>query len=287
MTTVVRHIAEWNNIAAAFGGEEATGLVPTMGALHNGHGALLDEARRRCSVVVASIFVNPIQFDRKNDYDLYPRLLEDDLAFCKARDVDYIFAPSDDEMYPETQRVFIEVEGLTENLCGRNRPGHFRGVATVVLKLFHILQPRLAFFGEKDYQQLALVRRLVRDLNVPLQVVGVPTVREGDGLAMSSRNSRLSSAERQLAPCIYKALQTARQSIACGERNCGTVKAQAIDAVPTVSEITLEYFDFVAPDTIQPVDVISAPVKAAIAIWIGKTRLIDNLLCEPPIAQQM
>src|SRR5580700_3442090 len=141
MTTVVRHSAEWNNIAAAFGGEEATGLVPTMGALHNGHGALLDEARRRCSVVVASIFVNPIQFDRKNDYDLYPRLLEDDLAFCKARDVDYIFAPSDDEMYPETQRVFIEVEGLTENLCGRNRPGHFRGVATVVLKLFHILQP--------------------------------------------------------------------------------------------------------------------------------------------------
>jgi pantoate--beta-alanine ligase len=178
MTAIIKRIAEWNKVAAAIRREEVLGLVPTMGALHAGHGALLDEARRHCAVVVASIFVNRLQFNQRSDYDLYPRVLEDDVAFCMARGVDYIFASSDDEMYPEPQRVFVEVEGLSEHLCGQNRPGHFRGVATVVLKLFQVLQPRFAFFGEKDYQQLAVVRRLVHDLNIPLQVVGVSTVRE-------------------------------------------------------------------------------------------------------------
>jgi pantoate--beta-alanine ligase len=281
MTTVLQRVAEWNSVAAGIGREEVLALVPTMGALHNGHGALLDEARRRCSIVVASIFVNPIQFDQKNDYDLYPRVLEDDVAFCAAHGVDYIFAPTDDEMYPEPQRVFVEVADLSEHLCGRTRPGHFRGVATVVLKLFQILRPRLAFFGEKDYQQLAVVRRLVRDLNVPLQVVGVPTVRESDGLAMSSRNRRLSSTERSMAPSLYKALLAAQRSIGAGERNAAAIKEQAAEVLNSVPDIRLEYFDLVDPDTIRSVYFVEAPVRAAMAAWIGKTRLIDNVLCKP------
>lgn len=281
MTAIIKRIAEWNKVAAAIRREEVLGLVPTMGALHAGHGALLDEARRHCSVVVASIFVNPLQFNQRSDYDLYPRVLEDDVAFCRARGVDYIFAPSDDEMYPEPQRVFVEVEGLSEHLCGQNRPGHFRGVATVVLKLFQVLQPRFAFFGEKDYQQLAVVRRLVHDLNIPLQVVGVSTVRERDGLAMSSRNRRLSLKQRALAPCLYRTLLAARQSIAYGERTAAAIKEGAAQVLQSVPEIKLEYFELVDPDTIRPVDVVNAPVRAALAAWIGKTRLIDNLYCEP------
>jgi pantoate--beta-alanine ligase len=151
MTTVITSIAEWKGVAAWLRRDELVGLVPTMGALHDGHGALLDEARRRCAVVVASIFVNPIQFNQKSDYDRYPRPLAEDVEFCTTRGVDYVFAPPDDEMYPKHQRVFVEVEEVSEHLCGRNRPGHFRGVATVVMKLFQIFQPGLAFFGEKDY----------------------------------------------------------------------------------------------------------------------------------------
>ena len=285
MTTVVHRIAECNDIAARIPRDAIVGLVSTMGALHQGHGALLEEARRHCSVVVASIFVNPIQFHQNSDYDLYPRFLKDDIAFCTAHGVDYIFAPQENEMYPEPQRVFVEVREVSEHLCGRSRPGHFRGVATVVLKLFQIVQPHFAFFGEKDYQQLAIVRRLVRDLNIPLKVVGVPTVRERDGLALSSRNRRLTLRQRAFAPCLYKALQAARKSIACGERNPAAVKARVAEMLHGVPDITLEYFDLVDPDTIRPVDVIQAPVRAALAAWIGETRLIDNVLCAPPVFQ--
>jgi pantoate--beta-alanine ligase len=282
MTAVIQRIAEWNSIAAGIRRDQKLGLVPTMGALHDGHAALLDEARKRCSVVVASIFVNPLQFNETSDYNLYPRVLEDDVAFCISRGVDYIFAPLDEEMYPEPQRAFIDVEETSEYLCGLNRQGHFRGVATVVLKLFHILQPHLAFFGEKDYQQLAVVRRLVRDLNVPLQIVGVETVREPDGLALSSRNRRLTSKERTFAPYLYKALLAAQESIASGDRNAVAVKARAARILHPVPEIKLEYLDLVDPVTIRPVDYVERPVRAALAAWIGKTRLIDNVLCEPP-----
>ena len=281
MTAVIQRIVEWNSVAG-IRREGVLGLVPTMGALHNGHGALLDEARRRCSVVVASIFVNPLQFNESSDYKLYPRVLDDDVMFCTARGVDYIFAPLDEEMYPEPQRAFVDVEEVTEHLCGRNRPGHFRGVATVVLKLFHILQPRLAFFGEKDYQQLAVVRRLVHDLNVPLQIVGVETVREPDGLALSSRNHRLTLKERTFAPYLYKALLSAQELIACGERNSAAIKARAARILHPVPEIRLEYLDLFDPDTIRPVDCVEGSVRVAVAAWIGKTRLIDNVLCEPP-----
>jgi len=282
MTTVVHRIAECKKIAARLPREALIGLVPTMGALHQGHGALFEEARGRCSVVVASIFVNPTQFDQNSDYDIYPRVLKDDTAFCAAHGVDYIFAPPNDEMYPEPQRVFIDAQEVSEHLCGRGRPGHFRGVATVVLKLFHIVQPHLAFFGEKDYQQLAIVRRLVHELNIPVKVVNVPTVREVYGLAMSSRNRRLTLRQRVFASCLYKALQAARNLIACGERDPAVVKARVAEILHSVPDVTLEYFDLVDPDTIRPVDVIRAPVRAALAAWIGETRLIDNVLCEPP-----
>lgn len=281
MTAVIQRIAEWNSVAAKIRSEGVLGLVPTMGALHNGHGALLDEATRRCSVVVASIFVNRLQFNQSSDYALYPRVWDDDVAFCTARGVDYIFAPLDEEMYPEPQRAFVDVEDVSQHLCGQNRPGHFRGVATVVLKLFHMIQPHLAFFGEKDYQQLAVVRRLVRDLNVPLEVVGVPTVREPDGLALSSRNRRLTLKERAFAPYLYKALLAAQESIASEERNAAAIKARASRILHPVPEIKLEYLELVDPDTIRPVHYVEGPVRAALAAWIGKTRLIDNVLCEP------
>jgi pantoate--beta-alanine ligase len=283
MTALVKSVAEWNSVAAGIRREEVVGFVPTMGALHKGHGALLEEARSRCSVVVASIFVNPIQFDQKSDYDLYPRVLENDIAFCAAHCVDYIFAPSDNEMYPEPQRAFVDVNEVSEHLCGRNRPGHFRGVATVVLKLFHIVQPHFAFFGEKDYQQLTLVRRLVRDLNIPIQVVGVPTARESDGLALSSRNRRLNLSERAFAPLLYKALLGAQRSIAHGERNVAAIKEQAQRVLHGVPDIKIDYFDLVDPETLRPVNAVEGPVRAALAVWIGKTRLIDNVLCEPPL----
>ena len=282
MSTVLRHVAEWKTVAASLGRDSMLGLVPTMGALHDGHAALLDEARRQCSLVIASIFVNPIQFDQRGDYDLYPKKLDDDVAFCEAKGVDYVFAPSEREMYPERQRTFIEVEELSQHLCGAYRPGHFRGVATVVLKLFNIFQPHFAFFGEKDYQQLAIVRRLVRDLNVPLQVVGVPTVREPDGLAMSSRNRRLNSRQRSLAPRLYQALTAAREAVAGGEIRAMAIKERALTVLTNVPEIRLEYFELVDVETVQPVAVIDAPVRAAAAIWIGNIRLIDNVLCVPP-----
>jgi len=283
MTALVKSVADWNSVAAGIRREEVVGIVPTMGALHKGHGAPLEEARSRCSVVVASIFVNPIQFDQKSDYDLYPRVLENDIAFCAARRVDYIFAPSDNEMYPEPQRAFVEVNEVSEHLCGRNRPGHFRGVATVVLKLFHIVQPHFAFFGEKDYQQLTLVRRLVRDLNIPIQVVGVPTARESDGLALSSRNRRLNLRERAFAPLLYKALLGAQRSIAHGERNVVAIKEHAQRLLQSAPDIKIDYFDLVDPETLRPVNAVEEPVRAALAVWIGKTRLIDNVLCEPPL----
>jgi pantoate--beta-alanine ligase len=282
MTALVKSVAEWNRVAAGIRRGEVVGFVPTMGALHKGHGALLEEARSRCSVVVASIFVNPIQFDQKSDYDLYPRVAENDIAFCAARGVDYVFAPSDNEMYPEPQRAFADVYEVSEHLCGRNRPGHFRGVATVVLKLFHIVQPHFAFFGEKDYQQLTLVRRLVRDLNMPIQVVGVATARESDGLALSSRNRRLNLRERAFAPLLYKALLGAQRSVAHGERNVLAIKQHAERLLHRIPDSKIEYFDLIDPETIRPVNAIEKPVRAALAVWIGKTRLIDNILCEPP-----
>ena len=262
----------------------AIGLVPTMGALHAGHFALIDQARRECRCVVVSIFVNPLQFDRQEDLRRYPRALQADLDACRARDVDVVFAPGQSEMYPEPPACTVEVARLTDHLCGRHRPGHFNGVATVVLKLLQIVQPARAYFGEKDAQQLAVIRRLVRDLNVPVDIVEVPIVREDDGLAISSRNAHLSPEERQVAVALYRALCCGQRQIAAGETDAAAVRERAVACVPDDAGLRLEYLEVVDPEEMQPVRTVARPVRIAGALWVGATRLIDNVLCAPPPA---
>ncbi len=263
----------------------SVGLVPTMGALHAGHGRLIETARRESEFVVASIFVNPTQFDRDEDYSQYPRTLATDLEFCIAHGVDAVFAPPVEEMYPRPQRTVVEVQGVNEHLCGRFRPGHFRGVATVVLKLLNIVQPDRAYFGEKDAQQLAVIRRMVADLNVPTAIVEVPTVREADGLALSSRNGHLSADERLVAPVLRRALQAAEALIAAGATNAEEIRHATLRVFEQHPEVRVEYLEIVDPDEMQPVEQISGPVRVAGAVWVGKTRLIDNVLAAPGSAQ--
>jgi len=258
------------------------GLVPTMGALHAGHKHLIDIARSECDVVIVSIFVNPMQFDRPDDLARYPRTLEADVALCSASGVDVVFAPSASEMYPSPPHCVVEVGRVADHLCGRFRPGHFRGVATVVMKLFQITQPHCAYFGEKDAQQLAVIRHLAADLNVAVEIVGVPTVREPDGLALSSRNARLGPEERKLATVLYEALTVAKTEIAAGVRDAGAVRDTAARVVAAREGVTLEYLEVVDPVEIQPVERIERPVLVAGAVWVGGTRLIDNLICVPP-----
>jgi pantoate--beta-alanine ligase len=260
------------------------GFVPTMGALHAAHGALIRRAREESDAVVVSIFVNPIQFDRGEDYDRYPRTLPTDVEFCTALGVDVVFAPDASEMYAEPQLTFVEVSSLSERLCGEFRPGHFRGVATVVSKLFNVVQPDKAYFGEKDAQQLAIVRKMVADLNVPVTIVAVATVREPDGLAMSSRNRRLDAEQRRIAPTLYQALQTAAQRIASGATSPEEVRGAALAVLRSQPGIGVEYLEIVDPERMQPVERIVGPVCVAGAVWIGSTRLIDNLLGRPPAA---
>lgn len=253
------------------------GFVPTMGALHAGHRHLMETARRECGFVVVSIFVNPLQFDRADDLARYPRTLDTDRALSASAGVDVIFAPTVEQLYPEEQKTFVDVPALTGNLCGAFRPGHFQGVATVVLKLFNIVQPDRAYFGEKDAQQLAVIRRMVRDLNVPVEIVPVATVREPDGLALSSRNKHLSPAERQIAPAIHRALSTAAEQIASGERDASLVRKKALASLKQHPELRVEYFELVDTLTLQPVAGINGPVLIAAAAWLGSTRLIDNI----------
>jgi pantoate--beta-alanine ligase len=257
------------------------GVVPTMGALHAGHGALIDQARAENATTAVTLFVNPIQFDRAADLETYPRDLAADAAFCEERGVAVLFAPSAAEMYPLPQRSFVEVTALTDHLCGRHRAGHFRGVATVVLKLLNILQPDKAYFGEKDAQQLAVIRRMAADLNVRCEIVTVPTVREADGLAMSSRNRLLTPAERQIAPQLHRALRKVEQTIRDGE----TSAAAAVEAgrliLASHPEFRLEYLEIVDPEELQPVEKIGGPVRVAAAAYLGSVRLIDTILCRP------
>jgi pantoate--beta-alanine ligase len=253
------------------------GLVPTMGALHAGHASLIKRAREECDFVVVSIFVNPLQFGPSEDYQRYPRPIEKDAALCAENGVDLIFAPETGDMYASPQITFVEVTRITDQLCGAFRPGHFRGVATVVLKLFNIVQPDFAYFGEKDYQQLCVIRRLVDDFNLPLSIVPVPTYRESDGLAMSSRNVYLLPEERAAAPALYRALTFARERIASGEKDAATIKAAALKVLSEKPLIRVQYFEIVDPYEVQPVATITGPVRIAAAIFIGKTRLIDNI----------
>jgi pantoate--beta-alanine ligase len=259
----------------------SVGFVPTMGALHEGHARLIDVARAECDRVVVSIFVNPLQFDRDDDLRRYPRTLDADLQLCARHGVDLVFAPRAEEMYPQPLACRVDVGSLADHLCGPFRPGHFAGVATVVLKLLEIVDPTRAYFGEKDAQQLVIVKRLVSDFNLRPAIVGVPTVREADGLAMSSRNAHLDAGERLLAPSLHRALVEARDAVARGVTASSEVFDAATRAIPVDERVRLEYLEIVDPATLQPVDVVDRPVLVAGALWVGATRLIDNLLCTP------
>jgi pantoate--beta-alanine ligase len=261
----------------------SVGLVPTMGALHAGHGRLIERACAENAFVVVTIFVNPIQFNEASDYTAYPRALDDDVAFCEARGAHVVFAPSVQEMYPRPAGAFVQVEGVSEPMEGAFRPGHFRGVATVVAKLLNIVQADRAYFGEKDAQQLAVIRRMVDDLNFPVTIVEVETVREPDGLAMSSRNRRLSSAERRDALALHEALEHARSLVAAGESSPASIKARASAIFANHPAVVPEYLEIVDPAGMQPVDQITAPVRIAGAVRVGAVRLIDNVLARPPL----
>ena len=255
------------------------GLVPTMGALHEGHLSLIRAARAENDTVTVSIFVNPTQFGPNEDLKRYPRNLERDRLLCEKAGADLVFAPTDEEMYPAGFSTWVDLEGITEGRCGRSRPGHFRGVATVVTKLFNVCRPDRAYFGEKDAQQLAVIRRMVRDLDMPLVIVPCPTVREADGLAMSSRNVRLTPEERSQAPALYRSLITARELIAGGERDAAIID-QAIRH--TLAEATLgevDYVELVDADTLAPVQVVPGDCLIALAVRFpgSGTRLIDNV----------
>jgi pantoate--beta-alanine ligase len=258
-------------------------LVPTMGALHAGHLALVDEARRRADVVVVSIFVNPAQFDAAADLAAYPRTLEADLAACRARGVDRVFLPEARELYPAGYQTWIEVSELAKPLCGASRPGHFRGVATVVAKLLVAAKPHVAMFGAKDFQQLALVKRLVRDLGLDVEVVGLATVRESDGLALSSRNVNLSPEARREALCLVRALDAAESAVRAGERSKEAVLAAAREAIAKAKRTRLDYAELRDPETLAPApERLAAPVLLALAAFLprrdgqGDVRLIDN-----------
>jgi pantoate--beta-alanine ligase len=274
-------IADLRTAVAARKSAGLVGFVPTMGALHGGHASLIKRARYDCATVVVSIFVNPLQFDRPDDLQRYPRSLDADLALCRSLGVELVFAPTVDEMYPTPPQCSVAVGRLADHLCGRFRPGHFAGVATVVLKLFQIVQSDRAYFGEKDGQQLAIVRRMVSDFNIPTHIVGVPTVREADGLALSSRNQRLDAEERALAPTLYRALHRVRGDIAAGLSDVAELTRSGANEIPADPRLKLEYLEIVDPGDFQPVQRVSGPVVAAGALWVGNTRLIDNLRCEP------
>jgi pantoate--beta-alanine ligase len=253
------------------------GFVPTMGALHAGHAKLIETARAECDFVVVSIFVNPTQFGPNEDFDKYPRTFEADRDLCGRAGADAIFAPTRELMYPPGFRTFVEVTGWQNRLCGAFRPAHFRGVSTVVLKLFHIVPADVAYFGQKDAQQLLIIRKMVHDLNVPIEIRAVPTVREADGLALSSRNRYLTHAERAAAPALFRGLQRAQAMIESGERNPATVEGAVAAELSAVPEIRVDYVRAVSAETLDRPESLSGPTLIALAAYLGSTRLIDNI----------
>jgi len=258
------------------------GLVPTMGALHEGHASLIRAAKARCTRVAVTIFVNPTQFAPAEDFAAYPRPLQADLDSCEREGVDLVFTPTVETMYPSGVKTSVHVSGLTDVLCGPRRPGHFDGVATVVAKLFHILPADAAFFGEKDYQQLAVIRRMVRDLNIPVEIVGCPTVREPGGLAMSSRNAYLTPAQRNQSGSLSLALFRAANQISAGKRNTAMIVDGIREAITTAGPAQIEYVEIVDADTLEPLTIIDRPARICLAVKIGSCRLIDNIGIDAP-----
>ena len=260
--------------------ERILGLVPTMGALHEGHLSLVREAQKQCSPAVVSIFVNPTQFGPNEDFKKYPRTFDADAATLEDLRVDYIFAPPPEEIYPPGFRTAVTVEGLGDVLEGRLRPGHFRGVTTVVLKLFEIAQPRFAFFGRKDAQQARIIRQMAADLNLDAEIVVCPIVREADGLALSSRNAYLQGAERQAATALYRSLDAMRREVARGERDAARLIAAMRGTLDAEPGVALDYAEIVDADTFEPVVSLRKTCYALLAARVGATRLIDNALIE-------
>ena len=256
-------------------------FVPTMGALHRGHLSLVEAARRRSPEVAVSIFVNPTQFAPGEDFTAYPRQLEADLKALEQENVELVFAPPIEEMYSPTNLTWVLVEGLSQRLCGKSRPGHFRGVASVVAKLFHIVEPDSAFFGQKDALQVAIIQRMVRDLNMAVAIEVCPIVREADGLALSSRNAYLNPQERRSALVLYRSLGRAQSLFAAGERTSARLIAAAEEEFSQEPGARLDYFEIVDAETIEPVPSIEEPVLVAVAAFVGRTRLIDNAVLEP------
>lgn len=253
------------------------GFVPTMGALHEGHLSLVRRCKEENDITVVSIFVNPIQFGPNEDYSRYPRPFEKDKELLEKEGVDYLFYPSVEDMYPEGYETYVILERLPNHLCGLSRPGHFKGVATVVTKLFNIVQPDRAYFGQKDYQQAKIIQKMVRDLNFPIDIIVMPIVREADGLAMSSRNSYLSQEDRINAVVLYKSLQRARELILSGEREVSKIKKEMESIISSVAS-KIDYIEIVDPETLESLEMIPSrgEVVVAVAAFIGSARLIDN-----------
>jgi pantoate--beta-alanine ligase len=264
------------------GAGKRLGFVPTMGALHEGHLSLVRAARSSSDLVAASIFVNPTQFGANEDLAKYPRSFERDRELLQGERVELLFAPSVEEMYPVGAVTWVTVEGLSDKLDGRSRPGHFRGVTTVVAKLFHVVQPDAAFFGQKDAAQVAIIRRMVRDLNLPVEIVVCPIVRAADGLAMSSRNAYLDPDERKRALVLQRSLLRAEHLAETGERNAARLVAAGREEIDKESSVRLDYFEIVNPDTLDPLEDISGGGLVAVAAVVGGTRLIDNILLGNP-----
>lgn len=272
--TVRQQVSDWKKSGLS------VGLVPTMGYLHEGHKSLIDAARKENDRVVVSIFVNPMQFGPKEDLASYPRDLEKDAKLCEEAGVDLIFHPQPEEMYQPGFCSYVDMNGLTTELCGKSRPIHFRGVQTVVLKLFHIVTPDRSYFGQKDAQQLAVVKRMVRDLNVGTQIIGCPIIREEDGLAKSSRNTYLNEKERQAALVLSRSLNAGKALVEAGETDAQAVRKAITQEIEKEPMAKIDYVDVVDFDTITPIEIIQGSVLVAIAVYIGKTRLIDNFIVE-------
>jgi len=275
---IVETISETRAACRAAKNRGKLGLVPTMGALHEGHLSLVRSAKAQCDVVAVSLFVNPTQFGPNEDLSKYPRTFERDLELLQKEGVDFLFAPTTAEMYPPGATTFVNVDGLSEKLDGKSRPGHFRGVTTVVSKLFHIVEPDRAFFGQKDAAQVAVIRKMVRDLDFPVEIVVCPIVRESDGLALSSRNVYLDAKQRKSALVLSRSLQRVREEFDRGERDAARLIAAGKQILSEEPSVRLDYFEIVDPATLDPVAQITRPALVAVAAFVGATRLIDNLL---------
>lgn len=287
MSTPCKQVATVNELRAAIkaarGGGQSIGLVLTMGALHEGHAALIRRARARCQFVVVTIFVNPTQFGHKEDFGRYPRTLDQDLALCSRENVDLVFAPEQAEVYPAGFQTSVRVQELEQGMEGASRPGHFQGVASVVLKLFNMAQADVSFFGQKDAQQVRIIQQMVSDLNVPIEIEVVPTVREADGLALSSRNRYLTPEQRKHAPVLHQALEQARLNILRGDNRAEVIEKEVADQIAAAPGAELDYVAIVDWKTLKPVKQLAGRVLIAMAVRFGTTRLIDNVLVTVPV----